>query len=327
MQSFLSSFSDSFLAALVAWPFAAALITLPILLVQYRKFNKIVRLRAIYTYLFVLYALGLATFTLYPMPDNAALFCQDYHLSPQLTPFSFINDIQSEGTRALLQVIMNVLFFVPLGIFARVFFQLRLRTVLLLGFTTSLFIETAQLTGAFHLYPCSYRLFDVDDLLINTLGALLGFALGALIPRQVIDKADKETIVSHPGLLRRLTTYAVDISILYLIIFVILIGYRLITKDYSTTPFETYGIFLMLALGQWLLPLIAKGKTLGGMITRTTLDNKVRSPVAKLIFYSVRLGVLILIVAQPVPFVGFLLGCFVVLYILVKKQPPYQRWL
>lgn len=50
--------------------------------------------------------------------------------------------------------------------------------VLLAGAAVSLLTETAQLTGIFGLYPCSYRLFDVDDLLLNTGGAGLGFALG-----------------------------------------------------------------------------------------------------------------------------------------------------
>lgn len=55
------------------------------------------------------------------------------------------------------------------------------------GFAVSLLIEFTQLTGNWFLYPCPYRLFDVDDLLANTAGALLG-ALAApvlrLLPRQ-----------------------------------------------------------------------------------------------------------------------------------------------
>ena len=44
-----------------------------------------------------------------------------------------------------------------------------------LGLT--LFIETAQLTALFGLYPCPYRQFDVDDLILNVAGILAGFAL------------------------------------------------------------------------------------------------------------------------------------------------------
>ena len=38
-----------------------------------------------------------------------------------------------------------------------------------------IFFEVTQLTGIFFIYPKAYRLFDVDDLLINTLGGILGF--------------------------------------------------------------------------------------------------------------------------------------------------------
>ena len=47
----------------------------------------------------------------------------------------------------------------------------------LLTFLLSLTIELAQLTGLFFTYPGSYRLFDVDDLMANTLGGFLGTVL------------------------------------------------------------------------------------------------------------------------------------------------------
>ena len=65
----------------------------------------------------VLYGLALAAFTLYPMPDNAAHFCGSHHIQPQLVPLASIFDISHEGLRAVLQVVMNVIFFVPLGAF------------------------------------------------------------------------------------------------------------------------------------------------------------------------------------------------------------------
>jgi hypothetical protein len=42
------------------------------------------------------------------------------------------------------------------------------------GLAVSLLIELTQKTGVWNLYSCAYRLFDVDDLVTNTLGALLG---------------------------------------------------------------------------------------------------------------------------------------------------------
>ncbi len=41
-------------------------------------------------------------------------------------------------------------------------------------FYFTLFIEVAQLTGLFFIYSGSYRLCDVDDLICNTLGGVMG---------------------------------------------------------------------------------------------------------------------------------------------------------
>src|SRR5690606_40261798 len=38
----------------------------------------------------------------------------------------------------------------------------------------SVLVETVQYTGILGIIPCSYRLADVDDLLTNTLGGVLG---------------------------------------------------------------------------------------------------------------------------------------------------------
>jgi glycopeptide antibiotics resistance protein len=35
----------------------------------------------------------------------------------------------------------------------------------------------AQLTGLFGLYPCAWRTFEVDDLILNIGGLMAGFAL------------------------------------------------------------------------------------------------------------------------------------------------------
>lgn len=68
--------------------------------------------------------------------------------------------------------------FVPLGAFVRHFTSrgVVVGTVLGMtaGFLSSLLVEVTQLSGVWGLSSCAYRLFDVDDLLANTAGALLG---------------------------------------------------------------------------------------------------------------------------------------------------------
>jgi hypothetical protein len=85
---------------------------------------------------------------------------------------------------AFLQVALNVLLFVPYGFFLHQVARWRALTVVLFGLGTSALIEVTQGTGVFGLYPCPYRVLDVDDLICNTLGAALGALLSVAVARR-----------------------------------------------------------------------------------------------------------------------------------------------
>lgn len=210
MMAFLGDFTEPFILAVAIWPFASAVLTLPVLAMLYHRENRIRLTSVAVSYGCVLYLLALGCFTLYPMPQDAAAYCATHHLAPQLDPLRFIGDIRTDGVTALLQIGMNIVFFVPLGFILGRFLRAGLARTALMGFALSLLIETAQLTGIFHLYPCSYRLFDVNDLIWNTSGALLGYAVAALanhaLPRRDVD----EGIVTEPGFVRRCVAFCID---------------------------------------------------------------------------------------------------------------------
>lgn len=71
---------------------------------------------------------------------------------------------------AFYNVIGNVILFVPLGFFIPLLFNKKNRVsiILLYGFSTSLLIELIQLITA-------QNITDIDDIIFNTLGAVLGF--------------------------------------------------------------------------------------------------------------------------------------------------------
>ncbi|QYN23966.1 VanZ family protein [Amycolatopsis sp. DSM 110486] len=111
----------------------------------------------------------------------------------QLRPFQWIADIHTElvkhglsaahwfSTQTFQQAALNVLLFVPLGIFARILWRRGLVGALAVGAAVSLAIEITQLTANFGTAPFVYRIFDVDDLMTNTFGAGLGWLFGALL--------------------------------------------------------------------------------------------------------------------------------------------------
>ena len=95
-------------------------------------------------------------------------------------------------------------------------------------FLLSLFFELTQLTGLNFIYPRQYRLFDVDNLMINMLGGILGYfimnKLKVLLPsREEINDSVKVSV------LRKITSILINIFIKNKIInYIILIIYFVI---------------------------------------------------------------------------------------------------
>ena len=110
-------------------------------------------------------------------------------VSPQLELFNWLAlaRAQSGDGYALLanpnvvMFIFNIALLFPFGVYLRRWFGRGVITTVLLGFALSLTFEVTQLTANFGIYPCTYRQFNVDDLMANTTGALLGWLLAPLI--------------------------------------------------------------------------------------------------------------------------------------------------
>ncbi len=164
----------------------ALLLFLPFVFLSYRRHGRLDPLRLLLWIGFLVYAMALWTYTLLPLPDPEAIRCT----SAQLRPFQFLDDISTTAVAtgaslphnpAFLQVVLNVLLFMPLGFFLRVLWGRGILISAAAGLLISLSIETTQITGVWGIYPCAYRVFDVDDLLANTFGALLGAVLVSLL--------------------------------------------------------------------------------------------------------------------------------------------------
>lgn len=125
----------------------------------------------------VLYLICLIEVVLFPLPTAEKIAAMNGY-EGQFIPFKFIADIAKDRTmESVLQVILNILMTIPFGFFLKFFLNIKRRNIIIMTFLLSLIIEFAQLTGLFFTYPGSYRLFDVDDLFMNTLGGFLGTVL------------------------------------------------------------------------------------------------------------------------------------------------------
>ena len=154
--------------------------------------------------------------------------------TPQLHPFHVIEQIRETtdftlGDRStwgpalrspvVYEAIFNVMLTVPLGAYLCYLFRCRWWMALLIGMATTLLFETSQLTGLFGLYAHPYRLFDVDDLILNTTGTMLGFWLmiplaWSLPSMDEVNEQARERGNSRVSLTRRALAAVVDLTVL-----------------------------------------------------------------------------------------------------------------
>jgi glycopeptide antibiotics resistance protein len=172
------------LTGIVVYPIAAA----AALLYAWRAARSgqpafVVAMRA----LFVLYLGWVAGATLFPLPVSAVAIAAEAagrHVEVSLVPLASIRDVLLHGSRFARVWVLggNVLTLAPLG-FLLPFAAPSLATWRRMAVVALLFplgIELAQL-GVSLVLGYSYRVTEVDDVLLNFAGILLGFATYAVL--------------------------------------------------------------------------------------------------------------------------------------------------
>lgn len=182
--------------ALSVFPIIVLVVLLPVAVVSYRRRGRAGGWTTLVVYCFLFYLLAAVMQTVIPLPSNPSGYCatQTYASTPQLRPFYFIEVVEQRArgrwspsamlhNPALWTTALNVVLLLPLGFFLRYLFRTRLLVVTAIGFGVSLLFELTQLTGLWFVYPCAYRLFSVDDLMLNTAGAVIGGLIAGPIGR------------------------------------------------------------------------------------------------------------------------------------------------
>lgn len=196
----------------------------PILIHQFRRYGKPSPGRMTLIFTNFVYITAVIAYTIFPVPSLSREDCADTSHMLVLDPTEYFRDMahqfagQSVTTVltswAMLQMLLNVALFVPLGFYARRLLRLRLWPSILLGFGTSLLIETTQYTGNWFLARCQYRVADVNDLITNTIGTIFGVLAANSVPRlsdspeKLEDEAGKPREVTRS---RRLLALLIDV--------------------------------------------------------------------------------------------------------------------
>lgn len=266
--------------AVLFFPVAAALIALPFLIHHYRKYGGMTFARFFLSYSFVLYALCAYFLVILPLPSRESV-AQMTGPSVQLLPFSFFRDLSKETGFQLsqpstylpallsnftLQFVFNIALLGPLGFYLRYYFRRRMLPAVLISLGVSLFFELTQLSGLYGYYPRAYRLFDVDDLLCNTLGGFLGYVVTGPLMKILPDRDKLDEKSYQKG--ERVTFTRRCLSLFVDMIFVSLL-YAILSA--FSVPLA-FGIAYLLYFGlfQW----ACKGKSLGKRLTKICVVNQ-----------------------------------------------------
>ena len=105
----------------------------------------------------------------------------------------------------------------PFGLYLRYLFKRSFKQTFVLSFLLTLSFELIQRSALFGLYPRPYRLFDVDDLMINTLGSLIGFGIAVTFIRFLPDLDATKAESSRVSLSRRFIAFLVDLVLIFII--------------------------------------------------------------------------------------------------------------
>lgn len=180
-----SQVANGLLAVLLGSVIAVALVV-PVAAVLYRRRGEMPIGSLVVLLAAAIYGVALWTYTLVPFPATSDYVCTQ----PILEPFASFRQLRANGVRTpqllaanpyFWQTALNVALFVPFGYFVRRVLGRGFLVAGLLGFTMSLLIETTQLTGVWGIFRCSYRFFEIDDLITNTTGAVIGSILSVVL--------------------------------------------------------------------------------------------------------------------------------------------------
>ena len=274
------SYFISIRTAIVVFPLIALLFSIPFVLHQYHKYGSINPFRVLIVYSFILYLITIYFLVILPLPNKEEVIYKPNMI--KLIPFGFINDFIRESSfvindpttylKAIKEpcfytVIFNIFMTIPFGMYLRYYFKCNFKKTLFISFILSLFFELTQVSGLYGLYPYPYRVFDVDDLIMNTLGGIIGYFIMGFVDnflptREKIDEDSLEAGEVVSGF-RRITMFSFD-CFLYILIFTFISLF--ISNKY--TPLIVFVIYFII------YPYFKNGQTLGSKFLNVRLEFK-----------------------------------------------------
>lgn len=288
------AYISNIVMGILSLPLIALALTLPYLIYQYARFGAISFRKTFMVLVFLFYLICMFYQVILPLPANHQAVVP-YAQTPQTDPYDVWRDLRSaalsvglsssSGARTwvtflkvpeVYQALFNVLLTIPFGFMLRYFFKRGILASVVLGFGLSLFFETTQLTGLWGIYAHPYRLFDVCDLELNTLGSLIGsiIALPMVYLLPDLDAANEHAIergLARASMTRRFIGFCIDAFLCVATAVSLCVVLGIASGDGSSSSeadalgllaflFLTTGVFFML------VPCLLEGRTFGHFI-------------------------------------------------------------
>ena len=290
--------------ALFVFPIVAFVLLIPYMIYQYYKYSSLSFLRSLIVYSFIFYLITICFLVMLPLRSRA-------YVAQMTTPymdlrvFGFVTDLRELGlfnvydmnslfklisNDRFMEPLLNVMLLVPFGVYLRYYFKRTWYETIVLSLALSLTFELTQLSGLFGFYSRPHRLFQVDDLILNTLGGLLGYMMTPMFvfmfPSR--DELDESSMAKHEhiSIVRKSIALLIDWTLLLAsgIIGLKLMGYSLKLNFLINNPLKYIKLLLMnqriyfvtialVIIFFVLLPYIFNGRTLGKSLVKIRLQN------------------------------------------------------
>jgi glycopeptide antibiotics resistance protein len=264
------SYITAIKTALLTFPVISLLFTIPFILNQYHKYGSVNKFRILIIYSFVLYLLCVYYLIILPLPNIKTMKAPTESMI-KLIPFGFVLDIIKETTfqinnpstyikslfdPCIYTVVLNIVMTIPFGIYLRYYFKYDKKKTIKLSLCLSLFFELTQLSRLYFIYPYQYRIFDVDDLLMNTLGGLIGYYIAPIINKILPsrEKIDNDSYIAGERVsgLRRISLFCLDLFIYFV--------FTLFTSIFIRIKYILFITFIVYYI---IFPIVMKGQTFG----------------------------------------------------------------
>ncbi|EOG29383.1 VanZ/RDD domain-containing protein [Enterococcus faecium EnGen0182] len=276
----MASYIEPIRFALIVFPFLALAISSVFFIYEYRKYGTFLVTRAVILYSFVFYLLCAYFLVILPLAAKETvaqmtgpkmelhLFASWQHFRDNTVlvlsePSTYLPAMKQS---VFLEPAFNVLLLIPFGIYLRYYFRLSFMKTMIASFCLSLFFELTQLSGLYFIYPRPYRLFDVNDLVTNTLGGIIGFVVTPLFTFMLPTRRRMDELSYEKGktvsLTRRLVAYLIDWTFLSLINLVAAIFFK-IAFDSGAVTSHIWWLLLEVGVYFMIVPFITNGWTLG----------------------------------------------------------------